>query len=269
MFPPDSPPTVDAERGAAAPERRAGGMFPPDSPPAVDAGGAASEPGHGIRSKARKTWPSEEHREAAVLLLRHGFAQSIKSLQRSGGEGGPKAFWLQRLPVVAAHSTMERATKAFRDFLATLRRRQELGTLKCLRFTWFSMFDETPTRNRVHTVRRGQKEEDRQIAKVMAARVCFSCVVSEAVSGAPEPAVSAGVHRDAPEQAVEGHGGAPEPAPEPAAPAGRFMTLYGEFPTQLLPMENQTAGVVLATMRQQTAVPLRAEVENIFRRGTA
>ena len=80
-------------------------MFPPDSPPAVDAGGAASEPGHGIRSKARKTWPSEEHREAAVLLLRHGFAQSIKSLQRSGGEGGPKAFWLQRLPVVAAHST--------------------------------------------------------------------------------------------------------------------------------------------------------------------
>ena len=179
MFPPDSPPTVDAERGAAAPERRAGGMFPPDSPPAVDAGGAASEPGHGIRSKARKTWPSEEHREAAVLLLRHGFAQSIKSLQRSGGEGGPKAFWLQRLPVVAAHSTMERATKAFGDFLATLRRRQELGTLKCLRFTWFSMFDETPTRNRVHTVRRGQKEEDRQIAKVMAARVCFSCVASE------------------------------------------------------------------------------------------
>ena len=172
MFPPDSPPTVDAERGAAAPERRAGGMFPPDAPPAVDAGGAESEPGHGIRSKARKTWPSEEHREAAVLLLRHGFAQSIKSLQRSGGEGGPKAFWLQRLPVVAAHSTMERATKAFGDFLATLRRRQELGTLKCLRFTWFSMFDETPTRNRVHTVRRGQKEEDRQIAKVMAARVC-------------------------------------------------------------------------------------------------
>ena len=42
------------------------------------------------------------------------------------------------------------------------------------------------------------------------------------------------------------------------------MTLYGEFPTQLLPMENQTAGVVLATMRQQTAVPLRAEVEEIF-----
>ena len=80
MFPPDSPPTVDAERGAAAPERRAGGMFPPDSPPAVDAGGAASEPGHGIRSKARKTWPSEEHREAAILLLRHGFTQSIKSL---------------------------------------------------------------------------------------------------------------------------------------------------------------------------------------------
>lgn len=47
------------------------------------------------------------------------------------------------------------------------------------------------------------------------------------------------------------------------------MTLYGEFPTQLLPMENQTAGVVLATLRQQTAVPLRAEVEKIFRRGTA
>ena len=42
------------------------------------------------------------------------------------------------------------------------------------------------------------------------------------------------------------------------------MTLYGEFPTQLLPMENQTAGVVLATLRQQTAVPLRAEVEKIF-----
>ena len=47
------------------------------------------------------------------------------------------------------------------------------------------------------------------------------------------------------------------------------MTLYGEFPTQLLPMENQTAGVVLATLRKQTAVPSRAEVESIFRRGTA
>ena len=144
--------------------------------------------------------------------------------------------------------------------MATLRRRQELGTLKCLRFTWFSMFDETPTRNRVHTVRRGLKEEDRQIAKVMAARVCFSCVVSEVVNdaedrgGAPEPAARAGApcgaHRDVPEHAAEDRGGAPEPAaragapcgaPAPAAPARRFVTLYGELPTRLLPMENQTA----------------------------
>ena len=92
--------------------------------------------------------------------------------------------WIQRATIVAASVSTDVAQEKWNSLLTHLETLQREGGVRCLRFSWCLMSDETPTRKRVTTTSaEGDQAHDSILAKVMGCKVFFS-VRSTEIDGA-------------------------------------------------------------------------------------
>ena len=181
-------------------------------------------------------WKDERKKKFVTdLLYKEGHSQSSRAL--ADRYGIDRSQQLPLLIIAVAQCIIDVKMSAWREFLLFLIELKREGKIECLRFTWFVMSDETPTRNKVHDIgEEGEVEQNVQIAKVMASQTKFSLIFR--VLGNNSDGVS-----------------------EPVAP---YCIAHGELPTMLQGMENQTAGVVLRTLKVQTAPPEMGLLATLF-----
>ena len=188
--------------------------------------------------KRRKAyvWKDENKKQFVTdILYKQGHSQSFRAL--ADRYRIDRSQQLPMLVIAVAQCIMDETMSAWITFLNFLARLQKDGKIKCMRFTWFVMADETPTRNKVNEIdKEGHVQENEQIAKVMASQTKFSLIfqtVDTNSNGASKP--------------------------------NAYCIVHGALPTKLQGMENQTAGVVLTTLRRQAAPPSREVLQRIFK----
>jgi hypothetical protein len=184
-------------------------------------------------------WQDENKKQLVTdLLYKHGHSQSLRAL--ANRYDIDRSQQLPLLIMVLAQCIIDVTMSRWRAFVNFLAQLQRAGKIKRLRFTWFVMADETPTRNKVHEIDEGgEVEQNEQIAKIMASQTKFALIfqVLDATS----------------------NGGS-----KPSARNGAYCIVHGALPTILQGMENQTAGVVLTTLRRQAAPPDKEILESVF-----
>ena len=183
---------------------------------------------------AKKTeWGSQDQQKVARKLL---FMPMLSSFEAVARDNNVEPRWLMDTAIVAATLVCEEHAKLFTGLLQRLDAHQKAGSLRCLRFTWFPMADETPTANRTTAPPSDDSDnaesvEDTSIAKIMAARMGFSMLLAEK-SGEDE---------------------------------WSHVILHGRLPSRLRPMQSQQGPVVTEVLRDLAQVPGGALVEELFR----
>ena len=175
------------------------------------------------------------------------------SMRLAGRLFGKDYSWLSRALRVSASLSMEVVLEMWSSLLADLRQLQDKEAIECLRFSWCLMADETPSKARVHlSTPDGEKETDSIMAKVMAARACFSMLIRVKSQRADED--TSGEADPAGDEDTSGE----------ADPAGDLYILHGCLPTTLRPLQSQKAGVVRAFLHEHR-VPEQETLEGLFR----
>ena len=204
----------------------------PDLAEAEDRGASLPEPTRRYRELSPKS-----ARAARWMLYEPGSC----SMRLAGRLFGKDHLWLSRVLRVLASLSVEVVLEWWSDLLADLRRLQDEGAIECVRFTWCLMADETPSKARVHLIAPdGEKETDSIMAKVMAAKACFSMLIR-----------AKGQSTD-------------EDTSGEADLAGELYMLHGCLPTTLRPLQSQKAGVVRRFLYEHR-VPEQETLESLFR----
>ena len=229
-------------------------------------------------------WVGQNEATCAAAVLHSPLNDSMESAAK---RFRVPVRWLQNLVVVAASLVQQELSSSWCRFIHHLQKLSLSGAVRCLRFTWAPMADETPTRNRVYFTSVGESskegipgEEDESeatdsiLAKIMATRNSFSLAfcVPHAAAGASEPgshaavgaselgsnaAVGAFESADASELGSDAAAGASE--------LGAYYIVHGGFGSKLRAMEAQTGEIVSKVLLDETVVPEAPIIESIFR----
>ena len=213
---------------------------------------------HVPQARARQCFSPEQH--AALKNI-------IYSPTAGGGSAAVTASllnvsrtWLPNVHLACAEEMIVQDERAFHTMLLELHRLQKAGVVEPMQFTLFRMYDETPEKFRTLTASGSSVEADCCTAKVLACQrewcMLFahqgSTFQSTAVGESSAPPAGFGVHDRSDDPGIE------------------YTTVFGGLTTSLVPMQNQTAELLLTATERMAWLPpdCQALVEELFPRRT-
>ena len=171
---------------------------------------------------------------------------------------GVSRLWLPHVRLACAEEIIAQDESAFHDMLLKLRDLHTARLVEPMQFTLFRMYDETPEKFRTVTASGSSVEADSCTAKVLACQrewcMLLACRRSASQLTAPGESTALpdgfGLHDTSDDSVSE------------------YTAVWGVLTTSLVPIQNQTAEVLLtATLRKAWLPPgCQALVEDIFPR---
>ena len=159
-------------------------------------------PAGGVSKPARKVPNHFPHQGETAAVRDSLYGVGLASFRQLAAKFHVDYRWLMDVDVVAASRLLRAERARFKDLIHRLQEGQRDGVVKCVLFTWYIMSDETPWRVKVISVGHDTENADASIAKIMAMRTAFSCVVTVAPAalqdvrcGASQPTLSQDVHQ--------------------------------------------------------------------------
>lgn len=193
--------------------------------------------------------------------------EALKNVMYSTSAGGVSAVmmaqllkvsrsWLPPLHGACAEEMMVQDESAFRQMLIELRQRHKEGLVEPIQFTLFRMYDETPERFRTVTASGSSVEADCCTAKVLACQrewcMLFAqpgrvTLPAELGNTAGRPA-GFGMDHNTDDSTTQ------------------YTSVWGVLSTSLIPIQNQTAEVLLTATRRMAWLPpeCQAIIEALF-----
>ena len=164
--------------------------------------------------------------------------------------------WLPQLHGACAEEMMAQDESAFRQMLIELRQRHKEGLVEPIQFTLFRMYDETPERFRTVTASGSTVEADCCTAKVLACQREW-CMLFAQPGRVTQPAelgnaagrpVGFGMDHNTDDSTTQ------------------YTSVWGVLSTSLIPIQNQTAEVLLTATRRMAWLPpeCQAIIEALF-----
>jgi hypothetical protein len=202
-------------------------------------------------------WFSPAQQKALRNILYSTSAGGVSAIVM-GDLLGVQRLWLPHLHRACAEEMMVQDESAFHNMLVELRRLRVAGLVEPMQFTLFRMYDETPERFRTLTAAGSSVEADCCTAKVLACQRewCMLFARRGSASQPTEPGEAAARPSGFAMGAMSGDS------------ATEYTAVWGVLTTSLVPIQNQTAEVLLTATRRMAWLPpdCQAIVEEIFPR---